>query len=131
MLHEICRVATNDYNIQGTDLVIEHGTRIIVPLAAIHRDGDIYKNPNDFQPERFAPEQVKKRHPMSFLAFGEGPRNCLAYRFGLMQAKIGLIMLLKNFSFSLCELTTTKMEFNPQSYILTSSEGIMLKVDVL
>lgn len=131
LLHEICRIAVNDHKIKGTDLVIAKGTRIVVPLAAIHRDPDIYEDPHNFQPERFTPEEIKKRHPMSYLPFGEGPRNCVAYRFGLMQAKLGLIMLLKNFSFSICEHSSTSVGVNLQSYILSSADGIKLNVKPL
>ncbi|KAL5278101.1 hypothetical protein ACFFRR_003008 [Megaselia abdita] len=131
LLHELCRVAINDYKIKGTDLVIEAGTRVIIPIASIHRDPDIYDDPDNFNPERFASEEVQKRHAMSFLAFGEGPRNCIAFRLGLMQAKLGLIMLLRKFSFSPCDLSTKVINVNVESYIASSAEGIMMNVKPL
>lgn len=131
LLHELCRVAINDYKVPETDLIIEAGTRVIIPLAAIHRDPDIYDDPETYFPERFAPAKVKERDPLSFLAFGEGPRNCVAYRFGLMQAKIGLIMLLKNFTFSTCESSLKSINLNVQTYIVSSADGIMMNVKVL
>lgn len=131
LLHELCRVAVNDYEIPGTDLVIEGGTRVVIPLAAIHRDSDIYDDPDNYNPERFSPEEVRKRHPLSFLAFGEGPRNCVAYRFGLMQAKIGLVTLLRNFVFSPCESSPEVLNLNLESYMISPADGIMLNVKVL
>lgn len=131
LLHEISRVAVNDYKVPGMDLIIEAGTRIVIPLAAIHRDPDIYEDPDNYHPERFAPEEVKKRHPLAFLAFGEGPRNCIAYRLGLMQAKIGLVMLLRNFAFSPLHLSPKPINLNLQSYVVASADGIMLNVKAL
>lgn len=131
LLHELSRVAEGDYKVPGTNLIIEAGTRVIVPLASIHRDADIYEDPDKFNPERFTPEEVKKRHPTAFLAFGEGPRNCVAFRFGLMQAKIGLITLLRKFSFSTCELSLSDINLNLASYIISSADEIYLDVKAL
>lgn len=71
------RNCTKEYVIPDTDIVIEKGTRIIIPIFGIHRDPDIHQNPNQFDPERFSPENKPKMNQFSNLAFGEGPRLCI------------------------------------------------------
>lgn len=56
-----------------------------------------------------------------------GPRNCIGIRFGMMQTKIGLVTLLRNFEFSICD-KTTPITFIPNSFILSPKGGVYLKV---
>ena len=46
-------------------------------IAAIQRQEKYFPDPLKFNPDNFTPENTRKRHPMAFLAFGAGPRNCL------------------------------------------------------
>ena len=46
---------------------------------------------------RFTAEEKAKRHPCAYLPFGLGPRNCVGMRFALMEAKMALIEIVRNF----------------------------------
>ena len=46
---------------------------------------------------RFTAEEKAKRHPCAYLPFGLGPRNCIGMRFALMEAKMALIEIVRNF----------------------------------
>lgn len=69
------RKAKNDYRIPGTDVVIERGTKVAIPVQSIQLDPEYYPNPEKFDPERFSSDEKKKRDAMTWLAFGDGPRN--------------------------------------------------------
>lgn len=130
-MDNLMRIASNDYKIPDTKLVIEKGTQLFIPVYAIHHDPDIYPEPEKFIPERFTEENKKNRHPMTHLSFGEGPRNCIGLRFGLMQMKIGLVNLLMNFKFSPGAKTTIPMKFSPSAPMLCPANDMWLKVEKL
>lgn len=71
------RVCDEPYRIPDTDVVIEKGTKVLVPIFAIHHDPRYYENPDIFDPDRFLDENKKLRNNYAFLPFGDGPRICI------------------------------------------------------
>lgn len=71
------RNAQSDYTLAGTNITLHKGETVIVSAYGIHRDPKHYPNPLKFDPERFTPENVGKRHACAYLPFGAGPRNCI------------------------------------------------------
>jgi thromboxane-A synthase len=72
------------------------GTKLTLDMYSLHYDIDLW-GPIDtkiFYPERFA----TKRHPLAWVAFGAGPRNCVGMRFALTEIKIAMIRLLQKFT---------------------------------
>lgn len=69
------RVTKNDYHVPGSDIVIERGTQVIIPVHSIQHDPQYYPDPQKFNPDRFEKEETKKRDTMTWLGFGDGPRN--------------------------------------------------------
>lgn len=68
---------------------------------------------------------------MTFLSFGEGPRICIAQRFGMMQVKLGLITLLTNYKFTKSDKTKYPIEFSLSSiaFGLFPAGGVTLNVE--
>ncbi|KAL5283720.1 hypothetical protein ACFFRR_006159 [Megaselia abdita] len=124
------RKAINDFKIPDTDITLEAGKGVMIPVYAIQHDPEIFPEPEKFIPERFTPEEVANRHPMAFIPFGEGPRICIGLRFAKMQAYVGLVELLSKFKFLPTENTPKKIEFVKNKFFLTAEgEGIPLRIE--
>nr|XP_034178244.1 cytochrome P450 6a2-like [Osmia lignaria] len=123
----LIRNAISNYTFDGTKVSIPNGTTVWIPVFALHRNSDIYPNPDSFDPERFNEDAVAARHPMHYLPFGDGPRKCVGARFANYPIKIGLITILRNYKVDVCEKTRIPYEFDLAAFLLTPKEGIYLK----
>uniref|UniRef100_A0A023EUC2 Putative cytochrome p450 cyp2 subfamily protein n=1 Tax=Aedes albopictus TaxID=7160 RepID=A0A023EUC2_AEDAL len=127
----LVRCATKDYHVRNSSMVFRKGMSVMVPIYAIHHDAEYYPEPERYDPDRFSAEEVSKRPPFTFMPFGEGPRICIAARFGMMESKIGLAALLMNFKFSKCSKSIVPLVISNKHFVLTPAGGLWLKVEKL
>lgn len=85
------------YKVPGTEHVIPKGARVIIPIAGLHYDPDLWGDPEVFRPERFSPDSRGTIPSGAFQPFGLGPRNCIAPNMMRMEMKVLLCHLLRNF----------------------------------
>ncbi|CAL7950309.1 unnamed protein product [Xylocopa violacea] len=124
----IPRRTVTEYTFQDTKVTIPKQSIVWIPVYAIHRDSDIYPNPDVFDPERFNEEAIEARHPMNYLPFGDGPRNCIGARFAIYQTKIGLITILRNHKVDVCEKTMDSYQLDAATFLLAPKGGIHLNL---
>nr|AIL94161.1 cytochrome P450 CYP3025A2 [Tigriopus japonicus] len=122
------RLCVKDYKVPDTNFVIPKGMLVQIPSSAIMRDPQYYDNPSEFNPENFSPEAKAKRSPYSFLAFGQGPRNCVGMRFALLQVKISLIRLLAHYRLEKCAKTVSQLTPDPKSGSAQPKGGVWLTI---
>ena len=125
------RRSTSAYTFRNTKVSIPEGLIIWIPIYSLHHDADIYPNPDVFNPENFNEDAIEARHPMTYLPFGDGPRNCIGARFAIYQTKVGLITILRNYKVDVCDKTMIPYEFSKTSFLLTPKGGIYLKLTKL
>ncbi|XP_055711548.1 probable cytochrome P450 6a14 [Phlebotomus papatasi] len=126
----LLRLCGQDYSVPNTNHVIDKGTYIAIPVHAIHHDPEIYPDPEKFDPERFTEDNIKNRHPYAWLPFGEGPRNCIAMRLGMVQAKIGLASLLSKYRVNVSPRTVIPPVFNYGSFTLSPKDGMWITLEM-
>ena len=79
------------------------GVTFALPIVCIHHDPVVWgEDVDEFKPERFAEgiAGASKNSP-AFFPFGWGPRICVGQNFALLEAKMGLSVILQHFLFEL------------------------------
>ncbi|KYB26434.1 putative cytochrome P450 6a14-like Protein [Tribolium castaneum] len=109
------RRCNKDYKVPNTSIIIQKGIDVAIPVLGLHTDPDYYPNPEDFDPERFSEDNKNKRPGFTWLPFGEGPRVCIGLRFGVLQTKVGLTALLKNYRVKLSPKTKMPLKMDKTS----------------
>ncbi|XP_050801462.1 cytochrome P450 4V2-like [Gopherus flavomarginatus] len=89
------RTTSEDCHIKG--FKIPKGTQVVIVTYALHRDPEVFPDPEEFRPERFFPENSSGRHPYAYVPFSAGSRNCIGQRFAQMEEKAVLAIILRHF----------------------------------
>ncbi|KAJ3078950.1 hypothetical protein HK102_004120, partial [Quaeritorhiza haematococci] len=98
----VTRCCTQDVVLNG--IKYPKGSVFSISPYLMHRHPKYWpKNPNEWDPDRFAfeREQAEARHPFCYMPFLQGPRNCVGMEFALLEAKTILIMILLKYDFEL------------------------------
>ncbi len=66
----------------------------------------------------------------AFLSFGQGPRACLAMRFALLEAKIGLMSVIRHFKLLPSSKTVDKIVLDPKSGLAGNIGGLWGKAEL-
>ncbi|KOB75101.1 Cytochrome P450 6B46 [Operophtera brumata] len=128
LVEPLQRNALMDYQVPGTDIVIEKGTTVLVSPYGIHHDAKYYPDPEKFDPERFSAENCRDRHSCAYMPFGVGPRNCIGMRFAKVQSRVCISKLISKFRVEASKNTPDVIEMNPKRPIMGPNGGIYLRI---
>lgn len=62
------------------DYTLPKGSQVILSSFLNHRIEETFPNPEEFNPDRFAPEKVEKLHTCAYFPFSAGPKSCIGNR---------------------------------------------------
>ena len=125
---QVDRVTLADYKVPNSDLVIEKGTPIFISIMGLHNDSRYFPNPEKFDPFRFTEEAKNTRPSSVYLPFGGGPHGCIGMRLGLIQSKLAVVQVLKDYEVSPCENTKTPIVLDHTAVVTASLEGVQLNI---
>lgn len=117
----VTREVDKDFEYRG--LKFPAKSYVLLPIAYMHYNQDLWDDPTTFDPERFHPDRKKDIHPAAFMPFGLGPRQCMGTRFALMEAKLAVSRLVMRFRLDVCSLTEMDLKTRASILILSPASG--------
>lgn len=112
-------LAPYEDEIIGGKYAIPKGTFTTVLIPSLHRDSSIWgENPDQFNPDHFAPEAEASRDPAAYKPFGNGQRACIGRQFAIQESILVLGMILQRFDL-----------FDHTDYQLDIKETLSIKPD--
>ncbi|KAL8590473.1 hypothetical protein ACOMHN_011686 [Nucella lapillus] len=106
---------------------IKKGTSIMIPVYALHRDPEIWPEPEKYLPERHTPQAKASRHPFAFLPFGHGPRNCIAMRLAQLEIRMAVASILQHHTPVLCDKSVYPAKVDPPQVRMVAKDGLWVK----
>ncbi|MFY7741504.1 MAG: cytochrome P450 [Flavobacterium sp.] len=76
-------------------MILPKGSTLLFSVYEIHRHPNFWKNPEDFNPERFQDEYIK--FSKNYYPFGAGPRMCIGNNFAMYEMILAIIALVEQF----------------------------------
>jgi cytochrome P450 len=88
-------VAIEDHQIAGYPVI--KGMGVAMAQWVVHRDARWYDAPEEFRPDRWEGDLLKRLPKFAYFPFGGGPRQCIGNAFALMEASLILATVARNF----------------------------------
>jgi len=88
--------------VDGKNFTIPEGDMVLVSPSVGMRLPESFKNPDEFDPDRFGPgREEHKTSPYAYLGFGGGMHSCMGQNFAFVQVKTILSVLFREYDFDL------------------------------
>jgi cytochrome P450 len=91
----LARIAIEDHELAGFN--IRKGMGVAMAQWVVHRDPRWYDAPEEFRPERWEGDLLKKLPRFAYFPFGGGPRQCIGNAFALMEAQLILAAIAQRY----------------------------------
>ncbi|KAI8575219.1 hypothetical protein K450DRAFT_262806 [Umbelopsis ramanniana AG] len=120
------RLNKEDFELAGT--FIPKGSSVSADIYVMHHNPSIWKDPEAFIPERFAPggeSESKAGNGLFWVPFGNGARQCIGMNFSLAEQKVLLSMMLRKFTWTLADNS-----INKDGIVLGGGTGIISPKDL-
>ncbi|XP_072380552.1 cytochrome P450 4C1-like isoform X1 [Diabrotica undecimpunctata] len=89
-----------DEDIDLGDCIIPAGVSVALGILRAHTNETYWPDPYKFDPDRFLPEEVAKRHPCAYVPFSYGPRKCIGLQYATMAMKTLIATVVRKYRIS-------------------------------
>src|SRR6202790_450144 len=97
----MARLVIEDHKIAGYP--VTKGMGGAMAEGVLHRDPRWYDAPEEFRPERWNDDLMKRLPRFAYFPFGGGPRQCIGNTFALMEAALILATIAQQYRFRLVQ----------------------------
>lgn len=122
----VSRICKRETTIMGQ--LFPEGVDVMVPTWHVHHDPEFWPEPFKFDPERFS-EGRNGHHSAAYMPFGLGPRICIGKRFALLEVKIAVCKVIRNYRITQCEETQDPLKFVVPNVIINPENGIKVRLE--
>ena len=102
--------------------LIKRGTTVMVSTLGTHLNPKSFDNPLEYLPDRWADPNCKK-HSCSYIPWAVGRRQCIGREFAMLTGRIGLFLLLNQFTLEL----SPKSKVTVDEHLFVFPSGLKLK----
>uniref|UniRef100_A0A8D0UVS6 Uncharacterized protein n=1 Tax=Sus scrofa TaxID=9823 RepID=A0A8D0UVS6_PIG len=99
------------------------GIILSLSIYGLHHNPQVWPNPEEFDPSRFAPGSA--RHSHAFMPFSGGSRNCIGKQFAMNEMKVAVALTLLRFELA---PDPSRIPVPIQGIVLKSKNGIHLNL---
>ncbi|XP_039192370.1 cytochrome P450 4F22 isoform X3 [Crotalus tigris] len=117
----ISRRCTEDVNLPD-GRVIPKGNICLISIFGTHHNPAVWPEPEVYNPYRFD----SAHHPLAFVPFSAGPRNCIGQNFAMAEMKVTLALTLLRFVVRLDESRPVRRK---PELILRAENGLWLQME--
>lgn len=89
-----------DNTVIGGRYELKKGMRVNILEGPLHTHPKAWERPEEFNIDRWLPENRAEQHPHAYKPFGNGVRACIGRQFALTEARLALALVLQKFKFS-------------------------------
>jgi len=115
------REAIKDFELEGYHF--PKGAEIWISPWAMQRNPRYYEAPDEFKPERWEGDLIKRLPKFCYFPFSHGPRQCIGNTFATMEVKLVLATMIQCFHFELAPGEVVRPKF---SISLNPEHGIKM-----
>jgi cytochrome P450 len=90
--------------------LVRKNSVVLVNIVGIHRQPDLWSDPERFDPDRFLGDKEKQLPRCAYLPFGAGPRICIGNHFALMEGHLLLATIARRVHFELTRNAPAEVE---------------------
>ncbi|XP_015517285.1 cytochrome P450 4g15 [Neodiprion lecontei] len=123
----IARKLNEDVKLVTGGYVIPEGATVLIPPYQVHRQEEIYPNPEQFNPDNFLPENMQQRHYYGFIPFSAGPRSCVGRKYAMLKLKVLLSTVLRHYKI-LSDVPIKEFHLVPD-IILKRADGFRIRIE--